>query len=564
MREILFALVRIRMVHAVGAGVLLALAFPGVKLAGAAWVAPGLILLCALGEKGWSVFRMGYVSGLAFWLTSLCWLLQIPVNKVFPFMGWVALSAYLAIYMGIWTWLCHGLLATLESNVLDNFASIGRLRRMAWAPLCAIIWVGLEAVRARLLTGFPWNSLGVSQFEILPLVQIASVTGVPGISFLVTWCSVALVSAGWLITKEPAARRLWTGELFLPAAVLAATWIWGASELWHKIDQKPRTTLKAALIQPSIPQELIWDAQKDTNRFARLLQQSESAAAAKPNLLVWPESAIPAMLRYDEFVLRAVTNFAVKHQIWMLVGSDDAIRQAGANAPDQICFYNSAFLVSPDGRIVSQYSKQHLVIFGEYVPLERWIPFLKKLTPIGGSFTAGESSTPFEFEVLPENATAMSQTHQKIKAGVLICFEDVFADLARKAAENGLDFLVNLTNDGWFQESAAQWQHAANAAFRAVETGRPLVRCTNNGLTCWVDAAGRIMDVFYDEKSDIHGEGFMIISIPLTEPSHGPITFFGRHGDWFGLLCLFVTVCFAIHGSVRRLAPTIFKQVKLP
>ena len=165
-------------------------------------------------------------------------------------------------------------------------------------------------------------------------------------------------------------------------------------------------------------------------------------------------------------------------------------------------FFNAAFLFSPDGRFRNVYHKQNLVIFGEYIPLVRWLPFIKWFTPITGSFASGTKAVPFELERWPpvrHESIRIVQTPgrrpalpNRVKTSTLICFEDVFPHLAREYVQDDTDFLVNLTNDGWFGEGAAQWQQAVTAVFRAVENGVPLVRCCNNGLTCWADANGRL------------------------------------------------------------------------
>ena len=202
-------------------------------------------------------------------------------------------------------------------------------------------------------------------------------------------------------------------------------------------------------------------------------------------------------------------------------------------------FYNSSFLLNPEGKLVDGYKKRNLVIFGEYIPLVRWVPFMKWFTPIPGGFTPGERATFFELGDL------------KVKTSPLICFEDMFPQLARDCAAGDTDFLVNMTNDGWFGESAEPWQHAAGAVFRAVENDRPLLRCTNTGLTCWIDAQGRLREIFRDSRGSVYGPGFMTAEIPLLTPGEGHSrTFYNLHGDWFGWACVGITAL----NLLRRLA----------
>ncbi|HKI69935.1 MAG TPA: nitrilase-related carbon-nitrogen hydrolase, partial [Verrucomicrobiae bacterium] len=169
------------------------------------------------------------------------------------------------------------------------------------------------------------------------------------------------------------------------------------------------------------------------------------------------------------------------------------------------------------------------------------LPFVKYLTPITGSFKAGNRPVSFE----------LGNLH--VKTATLICFEDVFPQLARHYADDDTDFLVNLTNDGWFGESAEQWQQAAAAIFRAVENGLPLVRCCNNGLTCWVDATGQIRQIFTDATGSVYGQGFVTWRIPVLMPGEQrAATFYNRHGDWFGWSCVAITAILLGWRFMRR------------
>jgi apolipoprotein N-acyltransferase len=521
-------------------GIALAAAYPKMNVAGLAWVAPGWILFSAFGRPGGETFRIGYVGGLAYALTSFYWLLFIP----FPagaVAGWLALSAYLALYPAVWTWLCWRSFPVRPGSI-QEFLAVSLSRRIVWAAGCAALWVALETCLARLFTGFPWDLLGVSQFQILPLIQIAQFTGIYGVSFLVAWFSVSLAAACLNLTAHPANSKAWMGDLLLPLGGVIAAVAFGWSQLTQP--SAPERTLKAVLIQPSIPQTLIWDTNQNAIRFKQLLELSDHALQQTPGaqLLVWPEAAVPNMLRYDFDTYSAVTNIAQVHHVWVILGSDDAVLRPGTT-DHEYDFYNSSFLVSPAGKIPAGYHKQKLVIFGEYIPLERWFAFMKYLTPVGGSFAAGHAPVPF---FMPDLHAVTS---------VLICFEDVFPQVARRAVTSDTDFLLNLTNNGWFGESAAQWQHAANAVFRAVENQIPLVRCANNGLTCWVDPSGRLHNVYFPDSKDIYSVGFKIVDVPLLAPGQErTLTFYTRHGDWFGWACVAVAGVIVCQAVKRRLS----------
>jgi apolipoprotein N-acyltransferase len=530
------------------AGLLLAVSFPKVGVAGLAWVAPGLMLAAALGKRGWESFRIGYVAGLAYYLASLYWLLLIPYRwhsiPLGPAAGWLSLSAFLALYPATWVWLLsearpakadeggpqsgrpgvsHGAAALVPR--VGGVMSRSWGRRTVWTISGAALWVAWEMVVARLFTGFPWNQLGASQFQLTPLIQIASVTGIYGVSFLVVWVSLSLLSAGLMIVLRPTVRSIWVGEIFLPVIVVALVFNYGFRRLGN--EPPAARTLRATLIQPSIPQTLIWDTSRDKERFLELIQLSEQALSNRTDLLIWPEAAVPSFARWDTNIYPVITNLVRQHRVWLVLGSDDIARVPQTTQGEGYEFYNASFLVNPDGEFVSRYRKRKLVIFGEYIPLVRWLPFVKWFTPIEGGFTPGIRAIPFFLR------------NPDVKTSVLICFEDIFPHVAREYADDDTDFLVNITNNGWFGESAAQWQHAASALFRAVENGLPLIRCSNNGLTGWVDSRGRLREVFRDDRGTIYGAGHLSADIPLLGVGEKRTpTFYHKHGDWFGRVCV--------------------------
>ncbi|WCJ58142.1 apolipoprotein N-acyltransferase [Fontisphaera persica] len=525
------------------AGAMLAAAFPKAEVAGLAWVAPGLMAVAVLGCSPRRAFWAGFWGGLVYWAISLYWLLLIPV-AFWPVVGWLALCAYLALYHGVWTWACLRMLPGTGpvsqgepgwawDRGLARLLTLPRLTRMAWMVAAAVGWVGLEMIRARLLTGFPWNLLGVSQYTLLPLVQLAKVTGVYGLSFVMVWTSLALVVAAAGMARFPGRRGWLTGELLVPAAVVAVVWLWGARECYRHLSAPSAPVVRLALLQPAVPQTLIWDSREDEARLRRLVRLSQEALRSRPDLLVWPEAASPGFLRFDSNVWHAVSGLARASNVWMVVGSDDA----EATGTGEVAYYNSAFLISSEGVIKNRYAKRHLVMFGEYAPLARWLPFLKRLLPVGEGFKPGAEAVHFEWPLTAAGGA-------KVRAAMLICFEDVMAGLVRRSVAADTDLILNLTNDGWFRESAAQYQHAANAVFRAVETGRPLVRCTNNGRTCWVDELGRLREMESHgggEPPSIYAEGWHVAAVPLPPQGGAALTFYHRHGDWFGWACVGAT-----------------------
>ncbi|MFZ0827896.1 MAG: apolipoprotein N-acyltransferase [Verrucomicrobiia bacterium] len=530
-------LIRSGYLLAIGAGLLLTAAFPKIGIAGCAWIAPGLLMVAARGKSGGDAFRVGYVAGLAHFLSSLYWLLLIPVPG-FPLLGWFALSAFMALYPAVWAWLVSRCGVWRGERESWNGRTI-------WALSGAAIWVALEMVRGRFLGGFPWNPLGASQYQLIPLIQIASVTGVYGVSFLVVWLSLSLFSAGRMIFRRPVSRFAWQTETFLPLAVVALVFAVGFTRM--KAPDPSAATLRITLVQPSIPQALIWDPNANTNRLRQLLERSEQALTNQTDLLVWPEAAVPD---FDEPTFMAITNLICSHHIWLIFSADSVEWRPAAKNRDDFDVFNAAFLFDPEGHFKNVYHKQKLVIFGEYIPLVRWLPFIKWFTPITGSFAAGTRAVPFEMEFGDRRHVVHLESGENpptpdgdlpahVKTSTLICFEDVFPELAREYVQDDTDFLVNVTNDGWFGEGAAQWQQTAAAIFRAVENGVPLVRCSNNGLTCWADASGRLHRLFKDPTGSVYGPGAETIEIPVGEKREP--TFYNRHGDWFGWACVGIT-----------------------
>ena len=249
---------------AIGAGLLLTAAFPKIGVAGFAWIVPGLLLAIAQGKSRGDAFRIGYVAGLAHFLSSLYWLLLIPAAG-FPILGWVALGVFLALYPAVWVWLMAGKIGE------GDWA-----RRTRWAFAGAAAWVALEMVRVRLFGGFPWDLLGVSQYRMVPLIQIASVTGVYGVSFLVVWFSLSLFSAARAIFGNPNRRFVWQAEMILPLLTVMGLFIFGFVRSGQ--GTVPGTTLRVLLVQPGIPQTLIWNPAQDEKRFQQLTSDDGKGA----------------------------------------------------------------------------------------------------------------------------------------------------------------------------------------------------------------------------------------------------------------------------------------------
>lgn len=530
---------RYRYPVALCAGLGLALSFPLPGYTGLALVGPGLLLAASVGLSPLQAFRVGYAAGLVLFLTSLRWLLDIP-ETAGAVAAWLALSAYCAVYPALWVLACTWLADAFIESPADAAPPAGFQRqhftfgawkkslhrwvqwswwtRFRWILGSAAVWVFLEMVRGWLLGGFPWNLLGSAFYQTLPLIQLAAWTGIYGLSFLAVWASLSLTSAMMAIVFRSDSRWSWTGELRVPLLLILV--LAGVGVRRFMTPDERQGSVRLALIQPSIPQTLIWDPGAATNRFEQILQLSRQALQEPVDVLVWPEGSLPRISREDyERMLQLTRSKGVK---WIL-GSDEPESDG-----TEWRVYNSAFLIGKNGALEATYRKRRLVIFGEYVPFERFLPFLRHLTPIGSSFSEGDRPVIFD---LGEG---------KGRSAPVICFEDVFPHGARTHVSRDTDFLLELTNDGWFGEGSAQWQHLAAAVFRAVENGVPVVRCTNTGVTCWIDRHGIRRQTLGEGAKGVYGPGYLICEIPLGQQRE--TTLYREKGDWFGWSCVLGTV----------------------
>jgi len=539
----------------IATGVLLALAYPPFNISQLAWLALVPLLFAAQRCDRGEAFRRGYIAGLVFFGATVWWTIHVTLP------GMVALVAFLALYFGAAAML-FTIVNTLglaegdkraaaavdgDRKAADAEAGVeqgkGIVSDSAWrnllvATACSAAWVTLEWVRGWFLFGgFGWNGLGVSQHSVVPLIQFASVTGVYGVSALVCFVNFALFfTARRFVLKlyHPELLRQPSWEFYIAMILICGAFAQGLREIRHRMESPH--TLRLALVQGNIPQSLKFDPREKPMILERYERLTRLAIAGKPDLIIWPETATPQPMRYDADSFALVTNLAAKADACLLTGTIDATPHS---SPPEL--FNGAILVSPDGRIAGIYHKIHLVPFGEYVPLRRLaVPFLKLLGPKGYEvgddygFENGKELTVFEVG--------------GARFGPVICFEDTMPDLYRHFVQRGVDFMVNVTNDAWFKTSPAAEMHLANAVFRAAETRRPLVRCTNNGVTCVVDEFGFVrmrLQPFTDGS----------VNCELALPAARAITFYTQHGDVFVGVCALLGSAVILWFAVARHFP---------
>ena len=385
-----------------------------------------------------------------------------------------------------------------------------RLGPVGLAVAAPCLWVALELVRARLLTGFPWALLGHSQYRNRTLIQVADLTGAYGVSFVVAWinswlAALFLAGPGRLLGSK-AGRRGLAAAVLVPAAVLG----YGAVRLRGLAADEPAELLRVGVVQPDIPQEQKWDPrfrERILSTYARLTRR---AAGARADLLVWPEAALPFLFPADPEAQGRVTALVDEAGTELLFGSPD-LREEGGTAR----YFNSVFLLAPGGRLLGRYDKMHLVPFGEYVPLRRALFFVRPLIDRIGDLTPGT-----EIRLLPAPAGP---------CGTPVCYEIVLPGLVRGMVAAGARYLVTVTNDAWFGRTAAPYQHFAQAVFRAVENRVPVIRCANTGISGVILRDGTVA-----RRTRIFAEAVITAAVPVPGSGGAPYT---RSGDIFAWAC---------------------------
>ena len=488
-------------------GVLLFVSFPKFGTGLLAWVA-FVPLLHALQTKTPSQgFLAGFLTGLTAYIGIIYWIAYVVVHYGYlPLPVGIAvmllLSAYLALYVAVFA---AGVVYFHVRGVSPIFA----------APL---LWTSLEYVKSHLLTGFPWENLGYSQYLFTPLIQAADITGVFGLSFVIVFVNVVIfdVFCFWRSRTERKRRlRRITAEVIagcLVLLILASYGIFRIRDVEKSIDQSPQ--MPVSLIQGNIDQSVKWrpEFQQETIRIYTTL--TRQAAPSTGGLVVWPETATPFFFQDQTDMHREVASLPTLTGDWLLFGSPRYER----DGLDMV-FLNSAFLLSPDGRIAGQYDKVHLVPYGEYVPLRRFFPFINKLVAGIGDFRSGPGYEPI----------VMQADGRPRKLGVMICYEGILPEAGRAYRQQGAGLLVNITNDAWFGNTSAPYQHLSMTTFRSVENRLYLVRAANTGISAIIDPVGRIaVRSALLEKARVTG------TIRFMDRN----TFYSTYGDVFVYGCI--------------------------
>lgn len=385
-------------------------------------------------------------------------------------------------------------------------------------------WVLVEWSRSWLLSGFPWLPLSVSQWERPSILQIASYTGAYGVSFVLVAVNIGFAAyAHRLFRESQTGLGKRSQEFFLAVFLLLACLSVHVQEAFNRAHFNVPFG-RVAFVQPYIPQDVKWDPAKGQGILEILEKTTLAAGVTRPDLILWPEATTPWAVRGDPNTKLFVESLSARAQTPLLIGS---IAQEGDG--EQAQWFNGAFVVDPaTGLQSSYYAKQHLVPFGEYVPLRSLLGWLNKIVPVGDSdFQAGKNSAPL----------LVSLRGEPVVAGPLICYEDIYPQLARASVQSGAEFLCVVTNNAWYGEGGAAYQHAAHAVLRAVETRRPVLRCGNGGWSGWIDEFGVVRDTLTDERGSIYFRGTRTIEVKRDSRWIGKNSFYTANGDWFVAAC---------------------------
>jgi apolipoprotein N-acyltransferase len=533
------------LVSGLTSGILLWFAFPPADWGWLAWVAMvPLFGLIGRRQSRLSLYGGAWAGGLAFWLLSIQW---VRLTDETAWLAWLSMATALSFW---WP----GFLAMARLAVLRF-----RIPLMIAAP---VLWVGLEFVRAYVLTGFPWYYLAHSQHRALPLIQIADFAGALGLSFVIAVVNAACVELFALIRRDASSggarpARPIALRLAVVGLLLASTAGYGAYRLGSA---RFRSGPRLALVQSNLLQRYkMENKHREILAVYQRLIDRAARAADRPDLIVWPETSYPySFVTLDPSLNQLQARHlspdstprdwlskmeAVSGQLHMWTDQLKIPMMVGSLTydfhRDGLSKYNSAILFQPGAAAIQSYHKLHLVPFGEYVPLIETFPWLTALTPYHGpdaivpSLNFGRS--PVWFTLGP------------YRLAVAICFEDTVPQVVRRffagpAGERQPDVLLNLSNDGWFQDSSEHDMHLAVSIFRAVENRVPLVRSVNTGISAFVDGNGRVL-----AEHPKMQEGILTRIVPLDDR----VSLYSSCGDWVGVSCLAATVALLLLAGLQ-------------
>lgn len=456
--------------------------------------------------------RLKIYVGTMFAAQAVAWTILLGWLHNVTWLGLALLGPFIGAWIGSWYLAAWWTLPRIIGQATP-------VRLLAILGLAGV-WVVIEWTRSWLLGGFQWLPLSASQWERVSILQIAPYTGAYGVSFVLVMMNLGFAAYAHRLFREGVTginKR--SQEFFLALFLLLACVSVHFTEVFNRRGYNQRLA-RIAIAQPYIEQDVKWDPARIPAILDVLQKTTLEAAKARPDLILWPEASTPLAVRGHAEAKTFVESLVQRAQVPLLLGS---VAIEKPNAPDEH-WVNGAFLVTPEGGVSENYyAKRQLVPFGEFVPLRPLLGWLEKFVPIGGDFVAGETSSPLLVPI----------GEQMVVFGPLICYEDIFPQLARYSALGGASILTVLTNNGWFGEGGAAYQHAAHSVLRAVETRRPVIRCGNGGWSGWIDEFGGVRRVVTNQQGTIYFRGTQTIEVQRDRRWIDRTTFYTEHGDWF-------------------------------
>jgi apolipoprotein N-acyltransferase len=502
-------------------GLLLYASFPPLDWSFVAWITLVPLFVALYFARYLQAFFLTLLTGAVLAGLHTQWLMAVPG---FPVLAFVLLVLYGALFFGLF-----------------GFLSLVLVRRTTWPSVLVIptLWVAFEFLRSNVsFLSIPFFLVGFSQYANLSILQLASITSVYGVSFLIVLVNAALAEwTLWVLShysvpmsSKPSLSRVLSASVVAMLSILGVL-LWGSQQV-HKLEEATNPLLTASLIQGNIPQQEKWEPRLREKIMERYRDLTLKASQDHPDIIMWPEAATPEYLTRSPWLFRAVRDLVRETGIPLLIGSATyaKIRRDGKVISQA---RNTAFLLNAQGEIIAAYDKMRLLPFGEYLPLEGRLPWPRWLAPRHGNFISGTSPTVFD---LPEG-----------RFGVVICWENLFSDVFRTFVNAGAQFMVNLTNESWFDKTAASRQILSMSVFRAVENRVTLLRVANTGITCLIDPLGRIQDRVRDAKgNDQMVSGTLTVAVPAPL---GP-TFYTHHGNVFASACLGIVVLLLLSAAL--------------
>jgi apolipoprotein N-acyltransferase len=372
-------------------------------------------------------------------------------------------------------------------------------------------------------------ALGYSQGFSLPLIQMADITGVYGVSFVIVMINIAI-----FLTLKGQHERASTIEPSMIIAIVIVFICLGYG--YFRLNNIfTGDKIRVSVVQGNIPQDEKWDSVFRERIMDKYEALTKKAAKENPDLIVWPETSVPGFVEAEPDLFERIQNLVLDTKTPLLVGTVREDRKV------KDLYYNSASLFLANGNIGATYDKMHLVPFGEYIPFKKVFSFVEKIAPVPiGDVTGGKDPTIFSFTVHRDSKEkdVIVKLAKKVSFSCLVCFEDMFPDLAREFVKRGAGFLVTITNDAWYKRTSAAWQHVEGSIFRAVENRVAVVRAANTGISCFIDHKGKITSFVQDNGNGLFVDGYGTSEVLMTNIR----TFYNAYGDLFAYLCIVSTI----------------------